>query len=110
MTFADEVFSRRRALGLSQTDVASALGVSIGTINKIEHGRIKATSKTSKKLAELLQLDSPANHAYITGYKDVDLAILEKRINNAIDELELILDIVRVMKGENTVTGTTSSE
>ena len=100
MTFGEEVFNRRRELGLSQTDLAKALDVSVGTINKIEHGRLKSTSKTSKKVAELLKLSEPDVNL-VTGYKDIDLAILEKRIINAMYEMQLILDTVRSMKGES---------
>ena len=100
MTFGDRVFHRRRELGLSQNDLAKALDVSVGTINKVEHGRTKETSKTAKKIAEMLKIGEHIERGYLTGYKEVDLAIIEKRINNAIYELELILDTVRAMKGE----------
>ena len=100
MTFGERVFHRRHELGLSQTDLAKALDVSVGTINKIEHGRIKESSKTAKKLVEMLKIGEHIERGYLTGYKEVDLAIIEKRINNAIYELELILDTVRSMKGE----------
>lgn len=100
MTFGEIVANRRREVGLSQTDVAKALDVSVGTINKIEHNRIKSSSKTAKKLAELLQLNGQADTVYLSGDRDIDLKMLEKRVTSAIYELELILDILRSMKGE----------
>lgn len=101
MTFGERVFYRRHELGLSQTDLAKALDVSVGTINKIEHGRISENSKTAKKITEMLRLCESNENDSVTGYKDVDLAMLEKRINDAIFELEIVLRTVRVMKGEN---------
>lgn len=100
MTFGEEVFNRRHELGLSQTDLAKALDVSIGTINRIEHGRIKETSKTAKKLAGMLNIGATFENGYVTGYKDIDLAVLEKRVNDAIFELEIVLRTIRTMKGE----------
>lgn len=100
MTFGEEIFNRRRELGLSSKAVAEALGVSPATISKIEAGTIKPNSKTSKKLAEFLHIDEPVEPKYLTGNKTVDLAMLERRVSNAIYELELILDIIQDMKGE----------
>ena len=50
MTFGETVVNRRRELGLSQTDLAKALDVTVGCINKIEHGSISQKSKTAKKV------------------------------------------------------------
>ena len=101
MTFGETIANRRRELGLSQTDVSKALDVSVGTINKIEHNRIKPSSKTAKKFAELLQLTSPTDEVYMAGNNDIVLKMIEKRINNAMFEMQCILDIVRSMRGEN---------
>lgn len=99
MTFGEAVFNRRRELGLSSKAVAEALGVSPATISKIEAGTIKPKSKTSKKIADFLHIDEPVEPNYLTGNKNVDLAMLERRVSNAIYELELILDIIQGMKG-----------
>lgn len=80
--------------------VAEALGVSGGCVCKIEKGLTKPSSATANKLIELLQMDKPADEKYLTGDRNVDLSMLEKRLNNAIFELEIILDILREMKGE----------
>lgn len=101
MTFGEEVFNRRRELGLSNKDVAEALGVAPATISKIEAGSINPKSKTSKKLAEFLHINEPMEPNYLTGNKTVDLAMLERRVVNTIYELEIILDILQAMKGEN---------
>ena len=101
MSLREDVFNRRRELGLSQKDVAEALGVSSGCICKIEKGLTKPSSSTANKLIELLQMDKPANEKYLTGDRTIDLAMLEKRVNSAIFELELVLDILREMKGES---------
>lgn len=100
MTFGERVFHRRHELGLSQTDVANALDVTVATINKIEHGRTKPTSKTAKKVAKLLKMDEEVDAINLIGNIDLDLAMLEKRVNNAIFELQCILDTIHKMKGE----------
>ena len=98
MTFGETVFARRRALKLSQTDVARAIGVSVATLCKIEHDHISPKSHTAKDIIKLLQLDTPVKESGLTGNQTVDLAMLEHRLNNAIFELELILSAVRSMK------------
>ena len=100
MTFGESVFNRRRELGLSQTELAEAVGATISTVCKIESGNIKPKSKTAKKIAEFLKLDDPVDTNRLTGNRKVDLAMLERRVSNAIYELELILDIIQAMKGE----------
>lgn len=100
MTFGEAVCIRRCELGLSKTELAEATNISVATVCKIEHGKISPKSKASKKLAEFLKLNEPIDTVQLTGNRKVDLAMLERRISNAIFELELILDIVQAMKGE----------
>lgn len=101
MTFGQKVFERRRELGLDQKEIAEAIDVSYATVSKIERGVIKPNSKAAKKIAEFLQIDKAIDDNYVTGNKNVDLALLEKRVTNAIFELEVILDNIRSMKGES---------
>ena len=100
MSFGDDVFNRRRELGLSQKDVADALGVTPACVCKIEKGLTKPTSVAANKLIELLQMDKPESETVLTGDRNIDLTMLEKRVSNAIFELELVLNILREMKGE----------
>ena len=101
MTFGENVFNRRRELGLSQQDLAEALGVAPATVCKIEHDLIEPKSKTAKKITEFLKLDEPIDVKCLTGNRIIDLSMLERRVSNAIFELELILDIIQSMKGES---------
>lgn len=99
MTFGEAVFSRRRELGLTQKELAYALNVSNSCIAKIESGRTKPSSKTAKNIARILRMDEVPDDPFLTGDKGADLAMLEKRVNNAIFELERVLDIIHSMKG-----------
>ena len=100
MTFGEKVANRRRDLGLDQKELAKAIDVSFATVSKIEHGRIAPNSKSAKKIAEFLQIDVTLDTVYITGNRNVDLAMLERRVRNAIFELEIIMDNIRSMRGE----------
>ena len=100
MTFGEAVVYRRRELGLSQTDLAKAVNISMATMCKIEHGHISHKSKAAKKVSDFLRLDEPIDITRLTGNKAVDLAMLEKRVCNALFELDIVLNIIQSMKGE----------
>lgn len=49
--------SKRKELGLKQTDLAEKAGVSQANISKIESGNAKGNTEHLKKLAEVLDID-----------------------------------------------------
>ncbi len=55
--FGSLIQSRRKALGLSQNDLASLTGVAQSNLSKIERGLIPATLETYLRLASALGID-----------------------------------------------------
>ncbi len=99
MTFGEAISNRRRELGIPQNVLAKTLGISPGMLSKIENGTRKPSAKIANNITKVLRMDDAPDMSYITGNKTVDLEILEKRVTNAIYELEIILNIVRDLKG-----------
>ena len=100
MTFGETIAARRRQLGIPQKALANALNISPGMLSKIENGTRKPSKKLSNNIVKTLRMDDAPDVNYLTGNTTVDLAMLEKRVINAIYELEIILNIVRELKGE----------
>lgn len=48
---------RREHVGLKQSDINRATGISVTTLSRVEHGRQEATTTTLQALAPLLKLD-----------------------------------------------------
>lgn len=99
MTFGETVSNRRRELGIQQNVLAKAIGISPGMLSKIENGTRKPSAKIANNITKVLRMDDAPDANYLTGDAEVDLEILEKRVTNAIYELEIILNIVRDLKG-----------
>lgn len=100
MTFGEVVANRRRELGISQRTLADTLKVSSGYLCRVENGIQKPSKRFAQRLTDTLNLEGCPDTNYLTGNASVDLEVLEKRVTNAIYELEIILNIVRSMKGD----------
>lgn len=68
----ERLAERRRELGLSQGDVADAIGVEVGNYSRYERGLVKPRPAVHKRLAEKLDW-SPAQLAY--ALDDVDTSL-----------------------------------
>ena len=53
----EELQRRREEKGLSQRDIAKAIGIAKGTYINIEHNRRKPSVEVAKKIAEVLGFD-----------------------------------------------------
>ena len=58
--FAAVVRSRRRALDLTQWDLAAAIGTHGSTVSLIEHGRVLPNPDMRKKIVRVLKIDETA--------------------------------------------------
>lgn len=95
MKFGECVANRRRELGLSQKELANLIHVSSSCLCRIEHGELKPSADLRLALTDALGMESES-----FDLDTVNLAILEKRVNNAIYELELALDVIKTLKKE----------
>ena len=55
MEFKEKLIAVRRALGLSQTDMAKRLGVSFSTVNRLENGHFGPNYETAEKINALYE-------------------------------------------------------
>lgn len=98
MTYGEMILLRRRELGIKQWVLGRSVGVSETTICKIEHDKLKPSDELDKKLREALGLDIPEDLGYLSGIEQIDLCMVEKRVKDAIKELNDILSMVQRMQ------------
>lgn len=70
----------RRGLGLSQTDLASKLSVSQGTITDIERGRIGVSKRIVKKINDVFKVDYFEVEGKITNLKKENTEKIQRKI------------------------------
>jgi transcriptional regulator with XRE-family HTH domain len=67
------IYTKRKALGLSQTEVAEMLGVSRPTYTKLEKGRVKPTSDQKMALSRVFGMSEEAFEKHSQEIKTEDL-------------------------------------
>ena len=98
MTYGENVANRRRELGISQKTLAETLGISPGYLSKIERNRMRPSYDVCNKIYAVLSIHNPEQDAVVALDNNITLEILEKRVTNAIYELEILLDYVKKLK------------
>lgn len=89
-TFHTNIRRRRESLGLSQEELAEAIGVSRNSYINLERGRINLFSKTLSKLAEYWHT---SEEEILTGYRVEDFELsdsdsIREKLHTTIDEYE----------------------
>jgi predicted transcriptional regulator len=99
MNCGEIIFNRRMELGISQKDLANAVGVSGTAICKIEKGNMYPSDKLLTKIWDVLKIspDHLTEDTRDVAYKLITLTALEKRVSETINELETIRKMVRNM-------------
>ncbi len=64
-TFASQIYSRRKEMGLSLRDIARLSGIAASSISRIENGRLSPTLDNATKLAAVLNLDPPLGNMHV---------------------------------------------
>ena len=98
MTLGTRISDRRRKLGISQKTLAKELGITASMLCKIEHDVVRPRKELLLKIQYFLDLDDLAETTYICDNVSIGLENLEKRVTDAIRELEDILYTIKAIK------------
>ena len=97
VTIGQRIVGRRKELGLSQSDLAAALGVTFQQVQKYEHGTNRVSATTLQRIADKLQM--PLSYFFGSAAPALQLAETDAKFDGDILKRKETLDLIKAYYG-----------